>query len=44
MNITLTEGKYAYLKENNLYGIRCVDYAIRKHKEEGITRFESDIE
>ena len=44
MNITLTDEKYNFLKENNLYGIRCVDYAIRKYKEEIGSSTEFDIE
>lgn len=44
MNITLTEEKYNFLKRNGLYGVRCVDYAIRKYKEERASTREEDIE
>ena len=44
MNITLTEEKYNFLKRNGLYGIRCVDYTIRKYKEERASTREEDIE
>lgn len=44
MNITLSEEKYNFLKRNGLYGIRCVDYTIRKYKEERASTREEELE
>lgn len=44
MNITIPEETYNFLKRHGLYGINCVNYAIRKIQEEKTTQRELEKE
>lgn len=44
MNIRLSPDKEEYLKAHGLYGVNCVDYAIRRHKSENLTVRELELE